>query len=316
MKKEYHYTISRTDRIYLVSFVVILLSWELVKGVFPGTEKPYSYIPEESNTQKDDHAFHNYDDNRYKSGKSKKYKQQYDNKSEWDDPKKITPPSHPIIISKASIEELTSIGLSRKVAYNIQKYINSGGTISGPDQLLRIYGMDSVQLNKSAGHIIYPSISNNNQEEKNEIKSIFTKKTIQQEFDLNSATAEDLESLPGIGTVLSERIIKFRESLGGFLHEQQLLDCYGITPETYDKIKSQLVISSAPRLLIINETDLNTLSHPYLSKKMVRVLHAYKKQHGNFQNESDLKKVYPPDTNWYKKIFPYLSFEIKVKSEK
>src|SRR5688572_31775382 len=132
MKKEYHYTISRTDRIYLVSFVVILLSWELVKGVIPGTEKPYNYIPAESNSKKEDNAIRNYNDNRYKSGKSKKYKQHFDYKSEWGDSKKLTPPSHPIIISEASIEELTSTGLSRKVAYNIQKYIKSGGTISGP----------------------------------------------------------------------------------------------------------------------------------------------------------------------------------------
>ena len=45
MKKEYHYTISRTDRIYLVTFVVVLLAWELVKGLFPGGDGHYDFIP-------------------------------------------------------------------------------------------------------------------------------------------------------------------------------------------------------------------------------------------------------------------------------
>ena len=44
MKKEYHYTISRTDRICLVSFVIFLLSWELIKGLFPGESNEYQYV--------------------------------------------------------------------------------------------------------------------------------------------------------------------------------------------------------------------------------------------------------------------------------
>ena len=46
MKKEYHYTISRTDRIYLVTFCMALLCWELVKKVFPSDDKTYTYISE------------------------------------------------------------------------------------------------------------------------------------------------------------------------------------------------------------------------------------------------------------------------------
>lgn len=47
MKKEYHYTIARTDRICLVSFVILLLGWELIKGLFPGGDKSYAYIQKE-----------------------------------------------------------------------------------------------------------------------------------------------------------------------------------------------------------------------------------------------------------------------------
>src|SRR5690348_7793705 len=38
MKQEYHYTISRTDRLWLIVFVLFLLSWELVKYVLPGSD--------------------------------------------------------------------------------------------------------------------------------------------------------------------------------------------------------------------------------------------------------------------------------------
>ena len=35
-------------------------------------------------------------------------------------------------------------------------------------------------------------------------------------LELNMADAQDLEVLPGLGPVLSQRIVRFREMLGGF----------------------------------------------------------------------------------------------------
>src|SRR5690606_33714388 len=49
--------------------------------------------------------------------------------------------------------------------------------------------------------------------------------------DLNTATAEELKSVNGIGDKLSARIVKFRDRLGGFLVDSQLYDVYGLGPE-------------------------------------------------------------------------------------
>ena len=43
--------------------------------------------------------------------------------------------------------------------------------------------------------------------------------------DLNQVTAEDLMQIRGIGQTLSKRIIKFRDRLGGFLVDHQLVRC-------------------------------------------------------------------------------------------
>ena len=45
---------------------------------------------------------------------------------------------------------------------------------------------------------------------------------------LNQATAEDLESLPGVGPVLAERIASFRDENGGFEVVEDLLQVPGI----------------------------------------------------------------------------------------
>ncbi len=308
MKKEYHYTISRTDRICLVCFVVLLLAWELIKGIFPGGEKTYTYIPEEKEYTHHDKSYNRYKKTEY-SDKYPRYKKtfrQKENRYENFRETKQTPPSQPIPIMTASVKELMSTGLSKNVAFNVQKFIASGAILDGPEDLMKIYGMDSMQLQQATPHIIFAP----KQEKKLKpfSEKEFALKPHAGMVDLNSASAIELISLDGIGTVLAERIIKFRESLGGFLSPEQLKDCYGISPEVYDQLKQQLIVSGSPQLIMINEADLSTLTHPYLNKKIIRLVKAYRDQHGPYENMDALKKVHPTDTSWCKKISPYLSF--------
>ena len=55
---------------------------------------------------------------------------------------------------------------------------------------------------------------------------------------LNSATAQQLDSLPGIGPTLAQRILAHRRSLGpaGFTSKEQLLEVPGIGPKRYADI--------------------------------------------------------------------------------
>ena len=46
--------------------------------------------------------------------------------------------------------------------------------------------------------------------------------------DINVATAEELRVIKGIGEVLSKRVVKFRNRLGGFISKDQLQDVYGL----------------------------------------------------------------------------------------
>ncbi|MDT0275978.1 ComEA family DNA-binding protein [Blastococcus goldschmidtiae] len=50
--------------------------------------------------------------------------------------------------------------------------------------------------------------------------------------DLNTATAEDLDGLPGIGPVLAQRIVAYRSAQGPFRSVDQLDDVPGIGPTT------------------------------------------------------------------------------------
>ena len=308
MKKEYHYTISRTDRICLVAFVFVLLSWELVKGFFPGKANDYQYIPGEKKSYtayKKDYKktypakkFKPYK-NRYKEYPPRNYKKEYP---------KSSPPSSPVLITEATINELTAMGFTVKVAFNIQKYIASGGQITRPEELMKIYGMDSTQLLKSSPYIIYPPSKPSVKDEIN--NSPAKDNSMAMIKDLNTASVDELVSMKGIGAVLAERIVKFRESLGGFVYPEQLKDCYGISPELYEQLKSMVRVSGEPKKISLNEADLSTVRHPYFSKKMASLIKSYQHQHGPITSEDELKKVYPADSSWFEKILPYISFEI------
>ena len=55
-------------------------------------------------------------------------------------------------------------------------------------------------------------------------------------IDINTADAEVLQLIPGIGPGLSARIIEHREENGKYLSTEDLMDVKGIGEKTYQKI--------------------------------------------------------------------------------
>ena len=56
-------------------------------------------------------------------------------------------------------------------------------------------------------------------------------------IDINAASAQDLETLPGIGPVLAGRIVEYREQNGPFQRTDQLTAVRGIGSATYERIR-------------------------------------------------------------------------------
>lgn len=60
--------------------------------------------------------------------------------------------------------------------------------------------------------------------------------------DLNTATAEQLDTLPGVGPVTAQSILTWRQQNGGFTSVQQLLDVDGIGPATLEKLTPHVTV--------------------------------------------------------------------------
>lgn len=64
-------------------------------------------------------------------------------------------------------------------------------------------------------------------------------------LNLNTATAAQLEELPGIGRATADRIIEFRQKSGGFKKPEELMNVRGVGEKSFLKLKPLVTVGTA-----------------------------------------------------------------------
>jgi competence protein ComEA len=62
-------------------------------------------------------------------------------------------------------------------------------------------------------------------------------------ININTATAAELEALPGVGPAMAARIVEFRTKNGGFKKLEDLMNVKGIGEKTFLKLKPLVTIT-------------------------------------------------------------------------
>lgn len=136
----------------------------------------------------------------------------------------------------------------------------------------------------------------------------FAKGTV---VEINSADTTVLKGVPGIGSTFANRIVKYRNLLGGFCHIEQLKEVYGIDEAKYELLKDWFSVDTAK----ISKIQINILSakelaaHPYISFSQAEVMLKLRKRKGEIKSWDELRFLEEFQEDDYIRLCSYISFD-------
>lgn len=142
------------------------------------------------------------------------------------------------------VEYWKKIGFQNKLAIRLQKFIKSGKGLREKYDLAKVYGMKKEWFDLIKDSII--------------IEKLY--------IDINKASFESFQAINGFGEKISHRIIKFRNSLGGFYSIQQLKKVYGIDSNIIAQNYDVFNLNTAHNKIDVNNSGLKKLvEHPFIN---------------------------------------------------
>lgn len=225
------------------------------------------------------------------------YHAQHDYNGNMEKAPPLTPfPFDPNTLGEAGFRKL---GLRDRLVKTLLNYRNKGGKFYTRESLQRIYGLHEDEYRQLEPFIRLPGQQDNPGWTKKEITPV----------GINSADTTQWISLPWIGSKLAANIVAYRERLGGFTRPEQLLEVYGITPESYARFRPYLRVDKTRirRLNLNTATYYELNAHPYLHGALADSLTALRRRHQyKLDNLQQLKEIALINDEIFRKIAPYL----------
>jgi competence protein ComEA len=168
------------------------------------------------------------------------------------------------------------------------QWINSVNDFKGVTQV-----PDSV-LERISPLFKFPEWVTNPRPKKERYKRLTSDLYFSEKTDLNITTPEELQEVSGIGEILSNRIVQRREKLGGFSHDLQLYDIWGLRPEVVQRTLLRFTVKT-PRPIIkmnINASSVSDLATiPGVSFEMSKKIWEFVRLREGIEDPSELLKI-------------------------
>jgi len=205
-----------------------------------------------------------------------------------------------------------TLGMSNEEIDRLLKFRNNGDWINSVKQFQEVTQVSDSLLNKISPFFKFPEWVTN-AEKGTTYSNIKKPKTFAEKLDLNTATAEELQRVNGVGKYYSEKIIKLRSKfIGGFIADVQLEDVYGLTSEVIEKIKNEFTVKTPRQIEKINLNtatveDLVTIQH--IDYELAYNILEQRELREGFKSFEELTKVKDFPVNKIEIIKLYLSLD-------
>ncbi len=229
---------------------------------------------------------------------------------------------HPFNPNTADSATLTQLGLSPWIARRVLRYRAKGGVFRVKSDFKKMYGLpeatyerlyDYLQLPEKKHRVPASTTVENQSRRTDQPRDGYAQRTETTRrgdpLNINAADTSSLKRLPGIGSTLSARIVKYRQLLGGFYRLDQLQEVYHMSERGAASLLSEAYVAEGNQVLRlnINRLDAKTLAqHPYISWEVARAVVNHRRDYGNYQALEDLREVYLIDEELLAKLTPYL----------
>ncbi|MDR0940348.1 MAG: helix-hairpin-helix domain-containing protein [Mediterranea sp.] len=183
-----------------------------------------------------------------------------------------------------------SLGLPPWMAGNILRYRAKGGMFRKAEDFKKIYGLTEERYRELSPYIQIAEAYSTPR--RDTIRLTTERPAVGQDslfkypegtvVDLNKADTAELKKIPGIGTGIANRIVSYRERLGGFYSVEQLRDIH---------LKAELlhpwfsVDEADIRRIPINKVGVERLTrHPYINFYQARLMVEYRQKRGTLKS--------------------------------
>jgi len=308
---------TRKERIGIVTVLILIILCILLPFFYPYFNKQQNYdqskfeeeikaldVKQGSNDSANNFTNRNFDENNYQNYYQPSEKNYYSKQPKGElfyfDPNTL------------SVEGWVKLGIREKTANSIHKYVSKGGKFYKPGDIGKIWGLREDEVQRLLPYVrIEPKPGREFEKTNNpdNYKAYEKPKSTVAAIDINEADTTAFISLPGIGVKLANRIINFRDKLGGFYKVEQVAETFALPDSTFQKIKEKLVISNtAVKKLNINDATVDELKvHPYIRYNLANAIVQYRAQHGAFSTVQDIRKIMIITDDIFNKAEPYLT---------
>jgi len=205
------------------------------------------------------------------------------------------------------------IGMSNEEIDRLLQFRESGNWINSADDFQKVTQVSDSFLNAISPYFKFPEwVANPAPEKKSKDAYRFTEKPHSEKIDLNIATAVELRQVSGIGEVLSNRIIQYREQANGFASESELYAIYGVDSAVVQRTLNLFALKTPREIVKINintasASDIATI--PGVSFNLAKQIWEYRRLREKVEAPDELSKIDGITPRKLQLIQLYLSFE-------